>query len=56
MARKSIRTWRKERMYLKELTDSEIIEFKKSSKYNADEAFGNALDAEYRYRFESKIK
>lgn len=56
MTRKSIRTWRKEKMFLKELTDQEINEFKTSAKYEDDEVFKEAIDAEYRYRFESKIK
>lgn len=56
MARKNIRSWRKEKMYLKILTDGEINEFKKSIKYSEDEEFMNAIDAEYNYRFLEKIK
>ena len=56
MARKSIRTWRKEKMFLKELTDEEINLFQTSAKYEEDEVFKQAIDAEYRYRFEAKIK
>ena len=47
---------RKKRMYLKELTDEEIDVFKKSLKYQEDEVFHEAIDVEYRYRFERKIQ
>ena len=56
MTKRNIRSWRKEKMYLKELSDQEINEFKTSAKYEEDEVFKEAIDAEYRYRFEAKIK
>ena len=56
MTRKTIRSWRKEKMYLKELSDEEINEFKTSAKYQEDEVFKEAIDAEYKFRFLSHVK
>lgn len=55
MARKTILSWRKERRYLKELTDEEIDLFRQSDKYKEDENFKLAIDAEYEYRFKQKV-
>lgn len=56
MGRKTILGWRKERRYLKELTDEEIDLFRQSEKYKTDEDFKAAIDAEYEYRFKKKVE